>query len=123
MEIAAEVWSWVGPKATGTARFGGEPRRHGVCMKGSYPPTSPEPVGFRGRLEDTLRAAPSRLNTALEKDVVAVLYTGIVVFTDKEASQVRARRVSQLAGTPRRLRRKPAFVVWTRCFAKREGAR
>ena len=48
MEIAAEVWSWVGPKATGTARFGGEPRRHGACMtkhgaciKGSYPPTSP----------------------------------------------------------------------------------
>ena len=32
MEIAAEVWSWVGPKATGTARFGGEPRRHGACM-------------------------------------------------------------------------------------------
>src|SRR4030081_1939271 len=37
MEIAAEVWSWVGPKATGTARFGGEPRRHGACIKGSYP--------------------------------------------------------------------------------------
>jgi hypothetical protein len=37
MEIAAEVWFWVGPKATGTARFGREPRRHGACIKGSYP--------------------------------------------------------------------------------------
>jgi len=45
MEIAAKVWSWVGPKAMGTARFGGEPRRHGACVKGSYLPTSPEPAG------------------------------------------------------------------------------
>lgn len=41
MEIAAEVWSWVGPKATGTARFGGEPRRHGACIKGSLRKTVP----------------------------------------------------------------------------------
>jgi hypothetical protein len=26
MEVAAEVWFWVGPNATGTARFGREPR-------------------------------------------------------------------------------------------------
>lgn len=25
MEVAAEVWFWIGPKATGTARFGREP--------------------------------------------------------------------------------------------------
>lgn len=37
MEIAAEIWFWVGPKATGTARFGHEARRHGACIKGSYP--------------------------------------------------------------------------------------
>jgi len=37
MEIAAEVWFWVGPKATGTARFGREPRRQGACIKGGYP--------------------------------------------------------------------------------------
>ena len=37
MEIAAEVWFWVAPKATGTARSGREPRRHGACIYGSYP--------------------------------------------------------------------------------------
>ena len=37
MEIAAEVWSWVGPKAGRSRRFGGELRRHGACIKGSYP--------------------------------------------------------------------------------------
>lgn len=37
MEIAAEVWFSVGPKATGTVRFGREPRRDGACIKDSYP--------------------------------------------------------------------------------------
>src|SRR5262245_51415693 len=32
MEIAAEVWSWLGPKATETARFGGELRRRSACV-------------------------------------------------------------------------------------------
>src|SRR5262245_20946567 len=45
MEIAAEVWSWIGPKEAGMTRFGGEPRRHGGCIKNSYPSTTPEPVG------------------------------------------------------------------------------
>src|SRR5215467_6819894 len=36
MEIAAEVWSRVGPKATGTDRFGGEPRRHGTCINRTW---------------------------------------------------------------------------------------
>jgi hypothetical protein len=66
----------------------------------NFPTLAHADSAFRGRLDDTLRAAPSRLNTALEKDVVAVLYTGIVVFTDEEASQVRARRVSQLVWNP-----------------------
>src|SRR3954451_15196442 len=37
MPIAAEVWFSDGPEATGTVRFGREPRRHGARIKGSYP--------------------------------------------------------------------------------------
>src|SRR4051794_5565120 len=33
METAAEVWFWIGPKATGTARFGCETQRHGAYYR------------------------------------------------------------------------------------------
>jgi len=45
MELAADVRSWVGPSATGTARVRAEPRRHGACATGSSPPAAPEPAG------------------------------------------------------------------------------
>ena len=70
MEIAAEVWFWVGPKATGTARFGREPRRHGACIKGSYP-TNPSGTCRSADGPVAVIALANRKGDAVRRSVLA----------------------------------------------------
>jgi hypothetical protein len=70
MEIAAEVCFWVGPKATGTARFGREPRRHGACIKGSYP-TNPSGTCRSADGPVAVIALANRKGDAVRRSVLA----------------------------------------------------
>src|SRR5919205_786197 len=89
MEIAAEVWSSVGPKATGTARFGGELRRHGACIQGQ------KSLGVRSLLEylvvETLQWEVA--SRALALGINVILDYGFWAREEREDFRARAKQL------------------------------